>query len=84
LRKYANKSQGFPTIDDESVKKAMAAAHDNPSKSGEVFGKFIEKVLKDKKKQEETITGKMASCLAKVYPVATFALGLVSFSADVC
>jgi hypothetical protein len=83
LRKYASKSQDFPTVDDESVKKALADARSNPSKSGEVFGKFIENVLKDQERQKETVTGKIASCLAKVYPVATFALGLVSFGADV-
>jgi hypothetical protein len=83
LRKYASKSQDFPTVDDESVKKALADARSNPSKSGEVFGKFIESVLKDQERQKETVTGKISNCLAKVYPVATFALGLVSFGADV-
>ncbi|CZR59486.1 uncharacterized protein PAC_09378 [Phialocephala subalpina] len=82
LRKYASRSQAFPTVDDESVKKALADARSNPSKSGEVFGKFIENILKDQEKQKETVTSKISSCLAKMYPVATFALGLVSFGAD--
>jgi hypothetical protein len=83
LRKYADKFQQFPTIGEELVKSAMDIACSNQSGSGEVFGKFIEGVLAGQEQQKGAISGKVASCMAKVYPVACLALGLVSSGAGV-
>lgn len=83
LRKYADKCQKFPNIEDKSVKSAMKVALGNQSNSGAAFGSFIEGVLADQEEQKGTISGKVAGYMAWLYPVASLALGLISFSADV-
>jgi hypothetical protein len=62
---------------------ASEAAAATESDPGDEFGNFITRVLSKHNAQQSGILGKVQSALAKLYPVATIALGLVSFGADV-
>jgi hypothetical protein len=61
----------------------MEVAFSNQSNSGAEFGSFIEGLLADQEEQKGRISGKVAGYMARLYPVASLALGLVSFGADV-
>ncbi|KAE9376058.1 ankyrin [Stipitochalara longipes BDJ] len=82
LRDHASKSRKFPNIEDSSAKLAIEAAISNQSNPAAAFGNFIEQILANQEEDKGTISGKIAGYMARLYPVANLALGLISFSAD--
>lgn len=80
---YALKFKDYQPLEDTEVKGILANGSQDSSLSGNDFGRFIEQILLDQKASSASVAGKVAGCMSKVYPIATFALGIVSFGADV-
>ncbi|KAG4441352.1 hypothetical protein IFR05_003166 [Cadophora sp. M221] len=79
LKDYALKFAKYPALETTvvsptGVQSSLVLERD--------FSKLIEQVQSDQKTNTESISGKVAACMSKVYPVATFALGIVSLGAD--
>lgn len=80
LQDYARKFAEYPALETTVVPSNGVQSSSLPERD---FSRFIEQVQSDHKISTETISGKVAACMSKVYPIATFALGIVSLGADV-
>lgn len=75
---YAKKFSNYPPLKDEDIAQAVSSSKSNESG----FGKLIEQVLSDQEIKGNKMAGKVGSFMGKIYPVASFALGIISFGAD--
>ncbi|KAI4264913.1 MAG: hypothetical protein L6R42_000027 [Xanthoria sp. 1 TBL-2021] len=82
LVNYARKFEDRPPFEDADVKNILANGSQSSPLSGDDFGRFIDQVLSDQKTDSGRVRGRVAACKSKVYPIATFSLGIVSFTAD--
>lgn len=80
---YARNFEDRPPFEDADVKNILANGSHSSPLSGDDFGRFIDQVLSDQKTDTSSVRGRVAACMSKVYPIATFALGIVSFAGDV-
>ena len=76
---YAKKFSDYPPLKGEDIAEALSSSKSDES----TFGKLIEQVLSDQDIKGNKAAGKVGSFMGKIYPVASFALGIVSFGADV-
>lgn len=83
LVNYARKFEDRPPFEDADVKNILANGSQSSPLSGDDFGRFIDQVLSDQKTDSSRVRGRVAACMSKVYPIATFSLGIMSFTADV-
>ncbi|KAH9213586.1 hypothetical protein DL95DRAFT_410170 [Leptodontidium sp. 2 PMI_412] len=79
LQDYARKFAEYPALETTVVPSNGVQSSSLPERD---FSRFIEQVQSDHKISTETISGKVAACMSKVYPIATFALGIVSLGAN--
>ena len=80
LQEYAKRFAHYPGLKPVNVPSGGAESSIEPEKN---FAGFIEQVQLDHKTGTESISGKVVACMSKLYPIATFALGIVSLGADV-
>lgn len=83
LQGYARKFIDSQPLEETEVKGILGKSSEDSSLSGDDFGQFIEQGLSDQKASSAIVAGKVGRCMSKVYPIATFALGIVAFGADV-
>ena len=82
VKREKAKRGGKATFDHADLVGAMQRAGTSPE-CGQVFGTYVQGVVsRQQHLRNETTRGKLAQCAAKLYPVATVVLGLVSFGAD--
>jgi hypothetical protein len=70
-------------INDDSMKEAIRTGSMSPSRQGTDFGECVARILKWQEDRGDSFPGKLRTFLTKLWPVANFALGFVSFGADV-
>ncbi|KAH7355326.1 hypothetical protein BKA65DRAFT_582168 [Rhexocercosporidium sp. MPI-PUGE-AT-0058] len=79
LKDYAQRFADYPALESPVVPSIGTLSSMESEKD---FTKFIEQVQSDHKASSKSISGKVAAFMSKVYPIATFALGLISLGAD--
>ncbi|KAL1988821.1 hypothetical protein VTN96DRAFT_7705 [Rasamsonia emersonii] len=80
-KQHPDRSHEISVIDNKDLATAMEEAGKKPQPE-ETFGRLIEQVVESRVQRRQRRSGKLASCMTRVYPIATLVLGLVSFSAD--
>jgi hypothetical protein len=82
LSKYSEKLSNFPQLTDDEI---IAALKRNQGVSredtGRAFGAFAGHLVAGQ--ETDTVSHKVSEFLHKLFPLATIALGVVSFAADV-
>ncbi|XDG08801.1 hypothetical protein ABKA04_008416 [Annulohypoxylon sp. FPYF3050] len=82
ISKYVKRRKDRDPLTNEAIGEAMQSS-DAASEPGVAFGKFVEGIIaKQRFKQSETVSGKLADHAAKLYPIARIILGTASLSAD--
>lgn len=83
LQNYATKSTPFWAMTDQKMTSAILQECENDSNHRKIFQGFIEQILDDQEKQKDAISGKVASFMVNLIPLANVALGIVSLGANV-
>jgi hypothetical protein len=78
----SEKFQKALAVDDESLAQAISTSKESPRPSDE-FGDCVERILNWQEGNNKGLSGKLKGFLVKLWPVADFVLGIVSFGADV-